>query len=104
MSPKDAPDALDPYLDKASFSSLISSSLIERFNVLLFKSIIENYLSYHKNSNDKFIVPSDLIVKKVNVDNGEISDGQNSIIDYFTKDQLEILDNINKIESIGGIN
>ena len=70
----------------------------------IFKSIIENYLSYHKNSNDKFIVPSDLIVKKVNVDNGEISDGQNSIIDYFTKDQLEILDNINKIESIGGIN
>ena len=70
----------------------------------IFKSIIENYLSYHKNSNDKFIVPSDLIVKKVNVDNGEISDGQNSIIDYFTKDQLEIMDNINKIESIGGIN
>ncbi len=70
----------------------------------IFKSIIENYLSYHKNSNDKFIVPSDLIVKKVNLDNGEISDGQNSIIDYFTKDQLEILDNINKIESIGGIN
>ena len=71
---------------------------------IILKSIIENYLSYHKNSNDKFIVPSDLIVKKVNVDNGEISDGQNSIIDYFTKDQLEILDNINKIESIGGIN
>ena len=47
---------------------------------------------------------NDLIVKKVNVDNGDISDGQNTIIDYFTKDQLEILDNLNKTESIGGIN
>ena len=28
ISPKDAPEVLDPYLDKASFSSLISSSLI----------------------------------------------------------------------------
>ncbi|GIR67605.1 MAG: hypothetical protein CM15mP72_1150 [Pelagibacteraceae bacterium] len=70
----------------------------------IFKTIIENYLLNNKNTNDKFIVPSDLIIKKVNKDNGEISDGQNTIIDYFTKEQLEILDNINKIESIGGIN
>ena len=70
----------------------------------IFKTIIENYLLYNKNTNDTFILPSDLIVKKVNKDNGEISDGQNTIIDYFTKEQLEILDNINKIESIGGIN
>ncbi len=70
----------------------------------IFKTIIENYLLNNKNENDKFIVPSDLIVKKVNKDSGEISDGQNTIIDYFTKDQLEILNNINKIESIGGIN
>ncbi len=70
----------------------------------IFKNIIENYLLYHENLNDKFIVPSDLIIKKVDKDNGKISNGQNSIIDYFTKDQLEILDNINKIESIGGIN
>ena len=70
----------------------------------IFKTIIENYLLNNKNKNDKFIVPSDLIIKKVNKDNGEISDGQNTIIDYFTKEQLEILDNINKIESIGGIN
>ena len=70
----------------------------------IFKTIIENYLLDNKNLNDKFVVPSDLIVKKVNKDNGEISDGQNTIIDYFTKDQLKILDNIKKIESIGGIN
>ncbi len=70
----------------------------------IFKTIIENYLSYNKNTNDKFILPSDLIIKKVNKDNGEITDGQNTIIDYFTKEQLKILDNFNKIESIGGIN
>ncbi len=70
----------------------------------IFKTIIEKYLINDKNLNDKFLVPSDLILKKVNKDNGEISDGQNTIIDYFTKEQLEILDNINKIESIGGIN
>ena len=70
----------------------------------IFKTIIENYLSNYKNTNDKFIVPSDLIVKKVDKDNGDISDGQNTIIDYFTKDQLDILDNINIIEEIGGIN
>ena len=70
----------------------------------IFKTIIENYLLYNKNTNDKFILPSDLIIKKVNKDNGEISDGQNTIIDYFTKEQLEILNDINKIESIGGIN
>ena len=45
-----------------------------------------------------------LYYTKVNKDSGEVSDGQNTIIDYFTKDQLEILNNINKIESIGGIN
>ncbi len=70
----------------------------------IFKTIIENYLLNNKNKDDKFIVPSDLIIKKVNKDNGKISDGNNTIIDYFTKEQLEILDNINKIKTIGGIN
>ena len=70
----------------------------------IFKTIIENYLLKHKNRNDKFVVPSDLIVKKANKDSGKISNGQNTIIEYFTKDQLEILDNLNKVESIGGIN
>ncbi len=70
----------------------------------IFKTIIENYLSFNDYKNDTFIVPSDLIIKKVDKDTGEISDGQHSIIDYFTKEQLEILNDINKIESIGGIN
>ncbi len=70
----------------------------------IFKSIIENYLLQNKNTDDKFIVPSDLIIKKVNIDSGLISNGQNTIIDYFTKEQLKIMDNKNKVESIGGIN
>ena len=70
----------------------------------IFKTIIDNYLLLNENNNDKFVVPSDLIIKKVDQNSGEISNGQNTIIDYFTKDQLEIMDNINKIESIGGIN
>ena len=36
ISPNEAPESLDPYFDKASFSSLISISLIERFKVLVF--------------------------------------------------------------------
>jgi penicillin-binding protein 1A len=70
----------------------------------IFKTIIENYLLLNQDNNDKFVVPSDLIIKKVDQNSGKISNGQNTIIDYFTKDQLEIMDNINKIESIGGIN
>ena len=70
----------------------------------IFKTIIKKHLFNNKDTNDKFIVPSGLIVKNVNINNGKVSDGQNTIIDYFTKDQLDILDDINKIESIGGIN
>ncbi len=70
----------------------------------IFKTIIEKHLLNNNDINDKFLVPSDLIVKNVNINNGKVSDGQNTIIDYFTKDQLDILDDINKIESIGGIN
>ena len=68
------------------------------------KNIDNLSFNFEQNINDKFIIPSDLIIKKVNKNNGEISDGQNTIIDYFTKEQLEIYDNIKKIESIGGIN
>ena len=52
----------------------------------------------NKNTDDKFIVPSDLIIKKVNIDSGLISNGQNTIIDYFTKEQLKIMDNKNNWE------
>ena len=70
----------------------------------IFKTIIENYLSYNDNKSDKFILPPDLIIKNVDKDTGKITNGQNTIIDYFTKDQLEKLDDINKINIIGGIN
>ena len=38
MSPKEAPESLDPYFDSASFSSCISNSLIERLIFLVFES------------------------------------------------------------------
>ena len=52
MSPNEAPEALEPYLLKASFSSRISSSFIDRFNVLLLLSIdtiIESMFSLSAN-------------------------------------------------------
>ncbi len=70
----------------------------------IFKSIIKNYLISNNNSNDKFIIPDNLILKNVDINSGKISNGQNTIIDYFTKDQLEILNDMDKIKSIGGIN
>tara|TARA_B100000963_G_scaffold43922_1_gene32750 strand:- start:2215 stop:4506 length:2292 start_codon:yes stop_codon:yes gene_type:complete len=70
----------------------------------VFKTILENYLIKNENINNKFVIPNDLIIKKVDLNTGIISNGQNTIIDYFTKDQIDILNDINKIESIGGIN
>ena len=70
----------------------------------VFKTIVENYLTNYENINNKFVIPNGLIIKRVDLDKGEISNGQNTIIDYFTKDQLDLLNDINKIESIGGIN
>ncbi len=70
----------------------------------IFKSIIKNYLISNNNSDDKFIIPDNLILKNVDINSGKISNGQNTIIDYFTKDQLEILNDMDKIKSIGGIN
>ena len=70
----------------------------------VFKTIVENYLTNYENINNKFVIPNGLIIKRVDLEKGEISNGQNTIIDYFTKDQLDLLNDINKIESIGGIN
>ena len=52
ISPKEAPDALDPYLLNASFSSLISNCLMERLRFLFFESIdiiIESIFSPNAN-------------------------------------------------------
>ena len=71
----------------------------------IFKSFIKDYLAANNNlSNDAFFIPKNLILKKINIDNGLFSDQDNSIIEYFTKDQLETINNLNKVDSIGGIN
>jgi hypothetical protein len=36
ISPRDAPESLDPYLDSASFSSCISISLIDKLSERVF--------------------------------------------------------------------
>ena len=81
--------------EKQSSLSKISCKFFSN-GLLSFLAISKSFFSY--------LYSIWLLVKKVNKDNGEISDGQNTIIDYFTKEQLGILDDINKIESIGGIN
>ena len=71
----------------------------------VFKSFIKDYLATNNDSNnDSFFIPKNLILKKINIDNGLFSDQNNSIIEYFTKDQLETINNLNKVENIGGIN
>ena len=71
----------------------------------VFKSFINDYLKlYDDYDKDSFFIPEKLILKKINIDNGLFSEESNSIIEYFTKDQLETIDNLNKVENIGGIN
>jgi len=45
-----------------------------------------------------------LILKKIDPDTGDFFSDNNAIIEYFTKDQLETLNNLNKVLDIGGIN
>tara|TARA_B100000965_G_scaffold348560_2_gene321244 strand:+ start:1046 stop:3346 length:2301 start_codon:yes stop_codon:yes gene_type:complete len=71
----------------------------------VFKSFINDYLNlYEDYDKDSFFIPEKLILKKIDIDNGLFSDESDSIIEYFTKDQLETIDNLNKVENIGGIN
>jgi len=66
---------------------------------------MEAYLEENYNNQDiDFFVPDDMIFKKVNADTGIFENKNTSIIEYFTKDQLETINNINKVNSIGGIN
>jgi len=43
-------------------------------------------------------------LKKVDVNTGSFETKNSSIIEYFTKDQLETINNLNKVNTIGGIN
>ena len=49
-------------------------------------------------------MPKNLILKKIDINTGLFSDQEDSILEFFTKDQLETINNLNKVESIGGIN
>ena len=49
----------------------------------IFKTIIENYLSYNNNKSDKFILPPDLIIKNVDKDTG--NNGQNTIMIFYER-------------------
>ncbi|MBL6771233.1 MAG: penicillin-binding protein 1A, partial [Rhizobiales bacterium] len=71
----------------------------------IFKSFMETYLKEHKdNQNIDFFIPNDIILKKVDANTGKFISENSSIIEYFTKDQLETINNLNKVNSIGGIN
>ena len=71
----------------------------------IFKSFMETYLEENYNNQDiDFFIPDDMIFKKVNADTGIFENEYSSIIEYFTKDQLKTINNLNKVNSIGGIN
>jgi penicillin-binding protein 1A len=71
----------------------------------VFKSLISEYLSdYEVSDGEDFFIPDNLILKNINPDKGIFSNDNDSIIEYFTKDQLETLNNLNKVSNIGGIN
>ena len=71
----------------------------------VFKSLINDYLNDYEISNeDEFFIPNNLILKKIDPDTGDFFSDNNAIIEYFTKDQLETLNNLNKVSNIGGIN
>ena len=70
----------------------------------VFKSFIKEYLNNNDLDNDAFFIPQNLILKKINIDTGLFSDQDDSITEFFTKDQLETINNLNKVDNIGGIN
>ena len=71
----------------------------------IYKSFMETYLKKHEdNQNIDFFIPNDIILKKVDANTGKFESENSSIIEYFTKDQLETINNLNKVNSIGGIN
>ena len=66
---------------------------------------METYLEENNNNHDiDFFIPDDMIFKKVNANTGVFENENSSIIEYFTKDQLETINHLHKVNSIGGIN
>tara|TARA_B100001093_G_scaffold1668_1_gene1665 strand:- start:2630 stop:4930 length:2301 start_codon:yes stop_codon:yes gene_type:complete len=71
----------------------------------VFKSFMTEYLKLSDSKTNKsFFVPENLIMKKIDYNTGLFSNSKNSIFEFFTKDQLETINNLNKVEDIGGIN
>ena len=63
--------------------------------------------AYLQNDTDKdidFFIPDNIILKKIDANTGAFETNNSSIIEYFTKDQLETINNLNKVNTIGGIN
>ena len=71
----------------------------------IFKSFIKEYLLINDDfENDNFFIPKNLILKKIDVNTGAFSSQGDYIFEYFTKDQLETINKLNKVDNIGGIN
>ena len=62
------------------------------------------YLKENTDKNIDFFIPDNIILKKIDANTGAFETKNSSIIEYFTKDQLETINNLNKVNTIGGIN
>ena len=65
---------------------------------------MEAYLQKDNDKNIDFFIPDNIILKKIDPNTGFFETKNSSIIEYFTKDQLETINNLNKVNTIGGIN
>ena len=70
----------------------------------IFKSFMNSYLRKDEDRDIDFFIPNNMILKKVDPNTGSIESENSTIIEYFTKDQLETINNLNKVNRIGGIN
>ena len=70
----------------------------------IFKSFMEAYLQKDTDKDIDFFIPDNIILKKIDANTGAFETKNSSIIEYFTKDQLETINNLNKVNTIGGIN
>jgi len=65
---------------------------------------MEAYLQEEIDKDIDFFIPDNIILKKIDPNTGIFETKNSSIIEYFTKDQLESINNLNKVKTIGGIN
>ena len=70
----------------------------------IFKSFMEAYIQEDTDKDIDFFIPDNMILKKIHPNTGVFETKNSSINEYFTKDQLETINNLNKVNTIGGIN